>query len=198
MPADDFTDPAAVHTFSHLSVSTVLSRKRASEGLFPAIDPLQSNSKLAAPRIIGERYYALAQKISRTLARYANLRVIIAMLGLGRLATGDRNVAGRARRLERFLTQLFFSTGQFTGQTGKLVSLEQALDGSERVLRDEFKDYPESALYVIGDVKLLKRRVSRKNENLGNGQAVLSEKSETAGRFKGEDVIIFGPRRQRW
>ncbi len=152
VPADDFTDPAAVHTFSHLSASIVLSRKRASEGLFPAIDPLQSNSKMATPGVVGERHYALAQEIRRTLAQYADLKDIIAMLGLEQLSPEDRNVVGRARRLERFLTQPFFTTEQFTGLQGKLVSLEDALDGCERILRDEFKDIPESALYMIGSI----------------------------------------------
>jgi len=150
VPADDFTDPAAVHTFSHLSASIVLSRKRASEGLFPAIDPLQSSSKMATPGIVGERHYALAQEIRHTLAQYGELKDIIAMLGLEQLSPEDRSVVGRARRLERFLTQPFFTTEQFTGKTGKLVTLNDALDGCERILRDEFKDYPESALYMIG------------------------------------------------
>ena len=152
VPADDFTDPAAVHTFSHLSASIVLSRQRASEGLFPAIDPLQSSSKMATPGIVGERHYKLAQEIRRTLAQYAELKDIIAMLGLEQLSPEDRNVVARARRLERFLTQPFFTTEQFTGMKGKLVSLKDALDGCERILGDEFKDLPESAFYMIGAV----------------------------------------------
>ena len=152
VPADDFTDPAAVHTFSHLSASIVLSRKRASEGLFPAIDPLQSSSKMATPGIVGERHYALAQEIRRTLAQYGELKDIIAMLGLEQLSPEDRKVVVRARLLERFLTQPFFTTEQFTGLTGKLVSLKDALDGCERILHDEFKDYPERGLYMIGAI----------------------------------------------
>jgi F-type H+-transporting ATPase subunit beta len=152
VPADDFTDPAAVHTFSHLSASIVLSRKRASEGLFPAIDPLQSSSKMATPGIVGERHYTLAQEIRRTLAQYSDLKDIIAMLGLEQLSPEDRKVVTRARLLERFLTQPFFTTEQFTGLTGKLVSLKDALDGCERILHDEFKDYPESGLYMIGAI----------------------------------------------
>jgi F-type H+-transporting ATPase subunit beta len=158
VPADDFTDPAAVHTFSHLSASIVLSRKRAAEGLYPAIDPLQSNSKMATPGIAGPRHYALAQEIRRTLAKYADLKDIIAMLGLEQLAPDDRNVVARARRLERFLTQPFFTTEQFTGLAGKLVSLEDALDGCECILRDEFKDYPESAFYMIGPISEAKAK----------------------------------------
>jgi F-type H+-transporting ATPase subunit beta len=152
VPADDFTDPAAVHTFSHLSASIVLSRKRASEGLYPAIDPLGSSSKMATPGIAGTRHYSLAQEIRQTLAQYSQLRDIIAMLGLEQLSPEDRSVVARARRLERFLTQPFFTTEQFTGLKGKLVSLDDALDGCERILRDEFRDYPESALYMIGAI----------------------------------------------
>jgi F-type H+-transporting ATPase subunit beta len=152
VPADDFTDPAAVHTFSHLSASIVLSRKRASEGLYPAIDPLQSSSKMATPNIIGQRHYDLAQDIRRTLAQYGELKDIIAMLGMEQLSSEDHKVVGRARRLERFLTQPFFTTEQFTGMSGKLVSLDDALDGCERILADEFEDHPESALYMIGAI----------------------------------------------
>ena len=152
VPADDFTDPAAVHTFSHLSASIVLSRKRTSEGLYPAVDPLQSSSKMATPGIVGKRHYSLAQEIRRTLAQYAELKDIIAMLGLEQLSPDDRKVVARARRLERFLTQPFFATEQFTGLKGKLVSLKDALDGCELILRDEFRDYAESALYMIGTI----------------------------------------------
>ncbi len=152
VPADDFTDPAAVHIFSHLSAAIALSRKRASEGLYPAIDPLQSSSKMDAPGIIGERHYRLAQDVRRTLAQYEELKDIIAMLGLEQLSAEDRKIVARARRLERFFTQPFFTTTRCTGMAGKFVSLEEALDGCERILRDEFMDYPENALYMIGVV----------------------------------------------
>ena len=152
MPADDLTDPAAVHVFSHLSASIVLSRKRASEGLYPAIDLLQSNSKMATPGIVGQQHYNLAQEIRKTLAQYDNLKDIVAMLGLEQLSPEDRKTVGRARRLERFLTQPFFTTEKFSGMKGKLVGLKDSLDGCERILRDEFKDYPESALYMIGAI----------------------------------------------
>lgn len=163
VPADDFTDPAAVHTFSHLSASIVLSRKRASEGLFPAIDPLQSSSKMATPGIVGERHYSLAQAIRRTLAQYAQLKDMIAMLGLEQLSPEDRKVVARARRLERYLTQPFFTTEQFTGLKGKLVSLKDALDGCERILNDEFIDYPESALYMTGTVEEAVQKMKASN-----------------------------------
>jgi F-type H+-transporting ATPase subunit beta len=152
VPADDFTDPAAVHTFSHLSASIVLSRKRASEGFYPAVDLLQSDSKMLLPHIVGERHYRIAQQVRQTLASYEELRDIIAMLGLEELSQADRQIVARARRLERFLTQPFFSTEQFTGLPGKLVELDDALEGCDRILQDEFSDYPEKALYMIGSI----------------------------------------------
>jgi F-type H+/Na+-transporting ATPase subunit beta len=152
VPADDFTDPAAVHTFSHLSASIVLSRKRASEGLFPAVDALQSGSKMATSAIVGNRHYHIAQNVRKTLAQYEELKDIIAMLGLEQLSQDDRNIVHRARRLDRFLTQPFFTTEQFTGMPGKIVSLNDALDGCERILCDEFQDFPERSLYMIGPI----------------------------------------------
>ncbi|OPY09260.1 MAG: ATP synthase subunit beta [Syntrophus sp. PtaB.Bin001] len=152
VPADDFTDPSAVHTFGHLSASIVLSRKRASEGLYPAIDLLQSGSKMLMPHIAGERHYRIAQEIRRTLTLYEELKDIIAMLGLAELSRDDQRTVYRARRLERFMTQPFFVTEQFIGTEGKMVALEDSLDGCERILNDEFADYPESSLYMIGSI----------------------------------------------
>lgn len=152
VPADDFTDPAAVHTFGHLSASIVLSRKRASEGLYPALDPLQSNSKMLSPNIVGDRHYYITRAVRSTLAAYEDLKDIIAMLGIEELSERDRKTVRRARRLERFLTQPFFSTEQFTGKEGKRVALEDALDGCDRILNDEYADYSEQALYMIGTV----------------------------------------------
>ncbi|MCB0612776.1 MAG: F0F1 ATP synthase subunit beta, partial [Phaeodactylibacter sp.] len=158
VPADDFTDPAVVHTFTHFSASIVLSRERASQGLYPAIDPLQSQSKMLMPHIVGERHYRVARAIRETLAAYAELKDIIAMLGLEQLSVEDRKVVVRARQLERFLTQPFFTTEQFSGMKGKLVSLEEALDGCERILKDEFNDFTESAFYMIGNIEEVKNK----------------------------------------
>ena len=152
VPADDFTDPAAVHTFGHLSASIVLSRKKASEGLYPAIDPLASGSNMLVPHIVGERHYRIAREIRKTLAGYEELKDIIAMLGMEELSREDRSIVYRARRLERFLSQPFFVTEQFTGHDGKVVDLADSLDGCERILNDEFSDLPERALYMIGAI----------------------------------------------
>lgn len=152
VPADDFTDPAAVHTFGHLSASIVLSRKRAGEGLYPAIDPLSSGSKMLAPHIVGERHYRVARESKRTLATYEELKDIIAMLGMEELSREDRKTVNKARRLERFFTQPFFVTEQFTGKKGKLVDREDAIEGCERILDDEFAGSPEGRLYMIGQI----------------------------------------------
>jgi F-type H+-transporting ATPase subunit beta len=152
VPADDFTDPAVVHTFHHLSSSVVLSRKRAGEGFYPAIDPLESNSEMLAPSIVGDRHYEIAREVRRTLAEYVELKDIIAMLGLEELSPSDRETVRVARRLERFLTQPFFTTEQFTGRSGAWVPLEQTLEGCERILDGEFSEVPEGQFYMIGTI----------------------------------------------
>jgi F-type H+-transporting ATPase subunit beta len=152
VPADDLTDPAAVHTFAHLSGAIVLSRKRASEGLYPAIDPLASRSQMLTPGVVGLRHYQVAQSVRKALAEYEDLKDIIAMLGIEELSRDDRRTVYRARRLERFLTQPFFTTEQFTGRSGRMVELSATIDGCERILSDEFANVEESALYMIGGV----------------------------------------------
>lgn len=152
VPADDFTDPAVVHTFAHLSASIVLSRKKASEGLFPAIDPLESYSKLLSADVVGKRHYLLAQEIRKTLAEYEELKDIIAMLGIEEISPENQRTVRRARKLERFLTQPFVTTEQFSGLAGQWVSTQDALNGCERILHDEFDNLPESAFYMIGSL----------------------------------------------
>ncbi|MGB3496470.1 MAG: F0F1 ATP synthase subunit beta [Elainellaceae cyanobacterium] len=154
VPADDLTDPAVVHIFSHLSASIVLSRKRASEGLYPAIDPLQSGSKMLTPTIVGKRHYQIAQAVRKTLASYEDLKDIIAMLGIEELARNERQIVYRARRLERFLTQPFYTTERFTAVPGQFVTLDDALEGCDRILNDEFADIPERELYMIGQAPM--------------------------------------------
>jgi F-type H+-transporting ATPase subunit beta len=150
IPADDFTDPAAVQTFSHLSASIVLSRHRASQGFYPAVEPLRSGSSLMNRQVAGERHYRIAMAVRRTLTLYEEIKDVIALLGMEELSAADRRKVNRARRLERFLTQPFHATESFTGRAGRLVSLADALEGCERILADECSDWPESALYMIG------------------------------------------------
>ena len=152
VPADDFTDPAITHTFGHLSSLIVLSRERASQGFYPAVDPLRSESKMLTPPLAGERHYRVARKVRETLANYEELKDVIAMLGMEELSRDDQRRIHRARRLERFLTQPFFTTEQFTGLEGKMINLEDTLEGCERILNDEFSGHPEKSLYMIGAV----------------------------------------------
>lgn len=160
VPADDITDPAAEHVFGHLSSSIVLSRRRAGEGLYPAIDPLQSGSNMLVPHVVGQRHYRVAQETRRNLAGYEDLKDIIAMLGIDELSREDRATVNRARRLERFLTQPFAVTEQFTGYKGKTVPLEAVIEGCERILGDEFASAPENALYMIGSIDEVKAHES--------------------------------------
>ncbi|SHF44043.1 F-type H+-transporting ATPase subunit beta [Litoreibacter ascidiaceicola] len=153
VPADDFTDPAAAHIFSHLSASVVLSRKRASEGLYPAVDPLASASVMLTPSVVGQRHYDIARAVRRTLAEYEELRDIIAMLGLEELSSADRATVSRARRLERFLTQPFVTTESFSETKGKMVPVAETLNGCETILDQTDFDLPESAYYMIGSLQ---------------------------------------------
>jgi len=175
VPADDFTDPSAVHTFAHLSASIVLSRKRASEGLYPAVDPLESESKMLHPAIVGERHYKVAREVRKTLAAYDDLKDIIAMLGLDELSADDRRTIFRARQLERYLTQPFVTTEQFTGLPGKIVHLNETLTDCERILNDEFAGAPESTFYMIGTIDEIKDREVQNNEEKNSAQGLKNE-----------------------
>ena len=150
VPADDFTDPAVVHTFSHLSATIVLARERAAHALYPPVDPLRSFSRLLTPGLVGERHYRVARAVRETLSTYEELRDIIAMLGVEELAPEDQRTIRRARRLDRFLTQPFFVTESFTGRPGRLVPLAETLDGCERIMAGECDDLAEEALYLLG------------------------------------------------
>jgi F-type H+/Na+-transporting ATPase subunit beta len=150
VPADDFTDPAVVETFRHLDSSIVLSRDMAAEGLYPAIDPLNSSSILLDPRVVGAEHYAVAEEVRRTIARYRELQEIISLLGVDELSAEDRLVVGRARRLQRFLTQPFLVTEQFTGLGGKSVPIGETLKGCRTILSGEADQWAENNLYMIG------------------------------------------------
>ena len=155
VPADDITDPSATHTFAHLSASIVLSRKKASEGFYPAIDPLKSFSKMLTPGTVSDRHYRIAGEVRNTLADYESLKDIISMLGLEELSEKDRATVKRARQLERFLTQPFFSTEAMTGRSGKFISLDDTLTSCEKILADTYSNRSEDAFYMIGTVEEL-------------------------------------------
>jgi F-type H+-transporting ATPase subunit beta len=150
VPADDLTDPAVAHSFLHLDTSILLTRDRAAQGLYPAMDPLASTSRLLDPAHIGERHYEVAMRVKQTFERYREVRDTISMLGMEELQPEDQQTVRRARRLERFLTQPLFTTESFTGQSGRYVALEDTLTGCEAILRGEFDAADECRLYMIG------------------------------------------------
>jgi F-type H+-transporting ATPase subunit beta len=150
VPADDFTDPAVVETFRHLDSSIVLSREMAAEGLYPAIDPLNSSSILLDPRVVGVEHYAVAEEARKTIARYRELQEIISLLGVDELSAEDRLVVGRARRLQRFLSQPFLVTEQFTGLAGRSVPIAETLKGCRAIMDGAGDKWAENAFYMIG------------------------------------------------
>ena len=152
VPADDFTDPAVAEIFSHLDSSIVLSRSMASEGMYPAVDPLASNSSLLDPRLVGEAHYRTAQEVRKTIVHYRELQEIIALLGIEELTATDRTAVKRARHLMRFLTQPFMVTVAFTGKSGRSVDLDATLAGCRAIFDGETDDWAESSLYMIGDL----------------------------------------------
>ncbi len=150
VPADDMTDPAVTAISKHLDTQVVLSRKRAAKGLYPAVDPLASSSRLLSPQVVGTRHYQLAMRAKEVLRRAQDLEDIVAMLGIDELSPDDRLTVERARRLERFLTQPFFVSEAFTGRAGVSVSLDDTLSGVEKILGGEVDGQSESSLYMIG------------------------------------------------
>ncbi len=158
VPADDFTDPAVAEIFTHLDSSIVLSRDMASEGLYPAVDPLASGSSLLDPRLVGEVHYRTAQDVRKTIAHFRDLQEIIALLGIEELSATDRGIVKRARRLMRFLTQPFMVTVAFTGRAGRSVELQDTLAGCRAILDGETDDWAESSLYMVGDLAEARRK----------------------------------------
>jgi len=152
VPADDLTDPAPATAFTHLDATTVLSRKISELGIYPAVDPLDSSSRILDPQFIGERHYRVAMQVQGILQRYKDLQDIIAILGMDELSEDDKIIVGRARRLQRFLSQPFFVAEQFTGRSGKYVKLEDTIESFERVAGGEFDHLPEQAFYMQGGV----------------------------------------------
>jgi F-type H+-transporting ATPase subunit beta len=153
VPADDLTDPAPASTFAHLDATTVLSRSIAEKGIYPAVDPLDSTSRLLDPQVIGEEHYAVARQVQSILQRYKALQDIIAILGMDELSEEDKLTVARARKIERFLSQPFFVAEVFTGSPGKLVSLEDTIKGFKGLCAGEYDHLPEAAFYLVGSIE---------------------------------------------
>jgi F-type H+-transporting ATPase subunit beta len=152
IPADDVTDPAVAQAFVHLDATILLSRARASHGLYPAVDLLASNSRLLTPGFAGPRHYETAMRVKQTIERCRSLEDVVVLLGMEELRPEDQQAVHRARRLERFLTQPLFVTESLTGQPGRHVPLEKTLSGCEAILAGAFDEVPERQLYMIGEV----------------------------------------------
>lgn len=153
VPADDLTDPAPATTFSHLDASTVLSRNIASLGIYPAVDPLESNSRALDPNIIGEEHYSVTRKVLEILQKYKELQDIIAILGMDELSEEDKETVNRARKIQKFLSQPFFVAEQFSGIAGKYVKVEDTIRGFKEIIEGKHDDLPEQAFYMVGTIE---------------------------------------------
>lgn len=161
VPADDFTDPAPATTFSHLDAVTALTRQLFELGLYPAIDPLASTSRILDPKIVGEDHYQVARTVQKILQRYKDLQDIIAILGIEELSDEDKIIVARARRLQRFLTQPFFVAIEFTGTEGKYVKLEDTVKGFKKIIDGEMDEFPEQAFYMVGTIEDVYEKAER-------------------------------------
>ena len=153
VPADDLTDPAPATSFSHLDATTVLSRQIAELGIYPAVDPLDSTSRILDPRILGEEHYRVARQVQKILQTYKSLQDIIAILGMDELSEEDKLTVARARKIQRFLSQPFFVAEVFTGTPGKLVSLDATIKGFDSICKGEYDHLPEAAFYMVGTIE---------------------------------------------
>ena len=152
MPADDYTDPAPATTFAHLDATTELSRSIAAQGLYPAVDPLSSTSRILDPRIIGDEHYSVAREVKQVLQRYKDLQDIIAILGIDELSEDDKLAVERARKIQRFLSQPFHVAEQFTGSPGKYVPIYETIRGFKEIVEGKHDDIPEQAFLMVGTI----------------------------------------------
>jgi F-type H+-transporting ATPase subunit beta len=153
VPADDYTDPAPATTFAHLDATITLQRSLADQGLFPAVDPLGSTSRILDPLIVGEEHYSVARQVQQTLQRYKDLQDIIAILGVEELSEDDKLIVSRARKIQRFLTQPMYVAAQFTGRDGRYVKIEETVRGFREILNGKHDDLPEQAFYMVGTIE---------------------------------------------
>jgi F-type H+-transporting ATPase subunit beta len=153
VPADDLTDPAPASTFAHLDATTVLSRSIAEKGIYPAVDPLDSTSRILDPQIVGDEHYQTARRVQEVLQRYKALQDIIAILGMDELSEEDKLIVARARKIERFLSQPFFVAEVFTGSPGKLVALADTIKGFKALVAGDYDHLPEAAFYMVGTIE---------------------------------------------
>ena len=161
VPADDYTDPAPATTFSHLDANTNLSRALTEQGIYPAVDPLSSFSRILDPKVIGEEHYLVARRVKEILQRYKDLQDIIAILGMEELSEEDKIIVNRARRVQRFLSQPFFVAEQFTGIEGKYVPIEETVSSFKEVVEGKWDHLPEQAFYMVGNLEEAKEKAKK-------------------------------------
>ena len=164
VPADDYTDPAPATTFAHLDATTELSRQIAELGIYPAVDPLSSSSTILSPDVVGEDHYATARQVQSVLQKYKELQDIIAILGMDELSEDDKKLVGRARKIQKFLSQPFFVAQQFTGITGQFVKIEDTIKGFKAVLAGEVDHLPEQAFYLVGGIEMVYEKAKKLSE----------------------------------
>jgi vacuolar-type H+-ATPase catalytic subunit A/Vma1 len=174
VPADDLTDPAPATTFAHLDATTVLSRQIAELGIYPAVDPLDSTSRMLDPRIVGQEHYTVARAVQKTLQDYKSLQDIIAILGMDELSEEDRQVVYRARKIQKFLSQPFFVAEVFTGMQGKFVPLQENIQGFKDILEGKYDHLPEVAFYMVGPIS----EVETKAKGLASGAGTEQKKDD--------------------
>src|SRR5437764_5405231 len=174
LPADDLTDPAPANTFAHLDATTVLSRAIVEQGIYPAVDPLDSTSRALQPGIVSEEHYATATRVQEVLQRYKDLQDIIAILGIEELSDEDRLTVSRARKIQRFLSQPFFTAAQFTGTPGEYVKIEDTIKGFQEIIEGKHDDLPEQAFYMVGTIE----NAAAKGRRLSGEEEAPAEKKE--------------------
>jgi len=186
VPADDLTDPAPATTFAHLDATTVLSRGIAELGIYPAVDPLDSTSRMLDPRIVGVEHYSVARAVQKTLQDYKSLQDIIAILGMDELSEDDKQTVYRARKIQKFLSQPFFVAEVFTGMTGKFVPLKETISGFKAILDGKYDHLPEPAFYMVGGIE----EVEAKAKSMTGKSSGKDEKEEKKDDKKKKGTIV--------
>jgi F-type H+-transporting ATPase subunit beta len=191
VPADDLTDPAPATTFAHLDATTVLSRSVAELGIYPAVDPLDSTSRMLAPDVVGQEHYDVARSVQKILQDYKSLQDIIAILGMDELSEDDKLTVARARKIQRFMSQPFQVAEIFTGMKGKFVSIKDTIAGFKKIVAGEMDDYPEQAFFMVGDLEEVKEKAARLAKELTEKKE-RDANSGTKAALKADEAIFVG------
>jgi hypothetical protein len=192
VPADDLTDPAPATTFAHLDATTVLSRSVAELGIYPAVDPLDSTSRMLAPDVVGQEHYDVARSVQKILQDYKSLQDIIAILGMDELSEDDKLTVARARKIQRFMSQPFQVAEIFTGMQGKFVALKDTVSGFKKIVAGEMDDFPEQAFYMVGDLNEVKEKAARLAKELLEKKEKDAAANTGKRTLEGEAALFIG------